>query len=532
LLRIFASGITGTASGKVNLSVAQNNIVLTGAVLAENGTMKINYLQTKYRMSDSVRFDRKGIMFNNVKVTDERGNLITVSGRVNHRNFKEFAADLTINANNCLVLNTKPKDNDLFYGTAYGSGVTTIKSGNNTLSFDISAKTGKNTKFYMPLNNRASVSDYSFVSFVDSTTNKDEADDTDNDKIKSPPLQTGFDLDFDLEVTSDAEAQLIFDSKVGDVMKGHGSGNLNITYNPKGEFRITGDYIVEDGDYLFTLGNILNKSFSVENGGKIMFNGDINNAEIDMKAIYKLKASLFPILQDENFKDRVPVECQLNLSGNLWNPVVGFNIYLPTADEKTRTYVRNAISTDEELSRQFLYLLVMNSFYADPSLGVAAVGSSSPSGTSAMTVTTFEMLSNQLSNWLSQISNDFDIGVVYRPGSGSKDINPQEVQVALSTQILNDKVVINGNFDVPLSGSSTQNTNQITGDFDAEVKITNKLNFKVFNRYNNPYSGKGVDYTQGLGIFFKQEFDRFSELFKKKQKSEMKKEKAITPKKK
>jgi len=88
-------------------------------------------------------------------------------------------------------------------------------------------------------------------------------------------------------------------------MKGHGSGNLNITYNPKGEFRITGDYIVEDGDYLFTLGNILNKSFSVENGGKIMFNGDINNAEIDMKAIYKLKASLFPILQDENYKDRV-----------------------------------------------------------------------------------------------------------------------------------------------------------------------------------------------------------------------------------
>ena len=48
----------------------------------------------------------------------------------------------------CLVLNTKPKDNELFYGTAYASGVTTIKSGPNSLSFDISAKTGKNTNFY------------------------------------------------------------------------------------------------------------------------------------------------------------------------------------------------------------------------------------------------------------------------------------------------------------------------------------------------------------------------------------------------
>ena len=519
LLRAFAFGITGNASGKVNLSVAQGNIVLTGAVLADNAAMKINYLQTKYKMSDSIRFDRKGIRFSNIRVTDEKGNPVMVSGRVNHHNFKDFTADLTINSNDALVLNTKPKDNDLFYGTAYATGVTTIKSGNNLLSFDISGRTGKNTKFFMPLNTSQSVSEYSFVTFTDSNIRKEDDKDSDDNRIKPPVATTGFDLDFDLEVTPEAEAQLIFDSRVGDVMKGHGSGNLNILYNPKGEFRITGDYIVEDGDYLFTLGNILNKSFSVENGGRIMFRGDLNDAEIEMKAIYKLKASLYPILQDENYKDRIPVECQLNLSGNLWNPVVGFNIYLPTADEKTRTYVRNAISTDEELSRQFLYLLVMNSFYADPSMGVASAGSS-PSGTSAMAVTTFEMLSNQLSNWLSQISNDFDIGVVYRPGSGSKDINPQEVQVALSTQILNDKVVINGNFDVPLAGSSTSSTNQITGDFDAEVKLTNKLNLKVFNRYNNPYTGKGVDYTQGIGIFFKQDFDKLGDLFRKKEKAD------------
>jgi hypothetical protein len=530
LLRVFASGITGTASGKVNLSVAPDNIVLTGAVMAENATLKVNYLQTKYKMSDSIRFDRKGIKFNNLKITDEKGNPVTLSGRVNHKNFKDFAADLTINAKEALVLNTKPKDNSLFYGTAYASGVTTIKSGNNILAFDISARAGKNTKFYMPLNSGLSVSEYSFVSFIDPKTGKGTVKGADDNKIKLPPVQTGFDLNFDLEVTPEAEAQLIFDSKVGDVMKGHGSGNLNITYNPKGEFRITGDYIVEDGDYLFTLGNILNKSFSVENGGKIMFNGDINNAEIDMKAIYKLKASLYPIFQDDNYKDRVPVECQLNLTGSLWNPIVAFNIYLPTADEKTRTYVRNAISTDEELSRQFLYLLVMNSFIAEPSSGYAAT-SSSPSGTSAMAVTTFEMLSSQLSNWLSQISNDFDIGVVYRPGSGNKDINPQEVQVALSTQILNDKVVINGNVDVPLTGSSADNTNQITGDFDAEVKLTKKLNFKVFNRYNNPYTGKGVDYTQGIGIFFKQDFDRFSDLFRKKEKQDLSKKGEKAPKK-
>jgi hypothetical protein len=335
------------------------------------------------------------------------------------------------------------------------------------------------------------------------------------------------DLIFDLEVTPDAEVQIIFDSKVGDVMKGRGSGNLNINLNQKGDLKISGDYVIEDGDYLFTLGNILNKPFSVENGGKIVFNGDLDNAEINIKAIYKLKASLFDILQDERFNERIPVECQLNLTGKLFNPIVGFDIYLPTADEERRTYLRNVISTEEELSRQFLYLLVMNSFLADQSSRISS-GSTTTTGTSAMAVTTTEMLSNQLSNWLSQISNDFDIGFLYRPGSGNKDINPQEVQVALSTQLLNDKVIINGNFDVRGTGSASTNTNQITGDFDAEVKLTEKIRFKVFNRYNNPYTGKQVDYTQGVGILFKRDFDKFSDLFRKKPKSEMKKEEEIS----
>ena len=520
LLKIFASGINGTASGKANLSGGPGNLALKGSIMAENTTMKVDYLQTKYTINDSIRFDRNNIIFKNVKLTDEKGNNAFLDGSVRHKSFKDFAADLKINTNQALVLNTKPKDNELFYGTAYATGLATIKSGPASLSFDISARTGRNTKFYIPLNTSETISDYSFIKFIDKDSSSGEGE-KNLLKIPNPPAQTGMDLNFDLEVTPDAEIQLIFDSKLGDVMKGTGSGNLNINLSKTGEFKISGDYLIENGDYLFTLGNILNKPFSVENGGKITFNGDIDNAEIDVKAIYKLKASLYEILQDERFNERIPVECQINLTGKLFNPLIAFNIYLPLADEETRTYLKNVITSEEELSRQFLYLLVMNSFYADPASG-SSIASASSAGPSAMAVTTTEMLSNQLSNWLSQISNDFDIGFVYRPGY--KDINSQEVQVALSTQLLNDKVVINGNFDVRGPGGTSANTDQITGDFDVEYKITEKIRFKVFNRFNNPYSGKQADYTQGFGLFYKQDFDKFSDLFRKKEKPEIKKE--------
>jgi hypothetical protein len=527
LLSFFASGIKGSVSGKVNLTGAPKELVLKGSVMAENASMKINYLQTRYTINDSIRFDKTGIKFKNTRVTDEKGNSAVLSGSVFHKYFNDFAVDLIVNMdkNDCLVLNTQQKDNELFYGTAYASGVTTIKSGPNSLSFDISAKTGKGTRFYIPLSSSLSVSESSFVTFVSNDTAHMKGE-------KKYPVTLGqktasvLELNFDLDITPDAEVQLLIDPKAGDVIKGRGSGKLNINLDKKGEFKIYGDYIIEEGDYLFTLKNILNKKFDVKNGGRITFNGNVENAEIDLTAKYgNIKTSLypilFPILQDEKYSARIPVEPQLILSGNLFNPVVGFNIYLPNADEETRTYLRNAITTEEELSKQFLYLLVMNSFYSDPSF--RASSGASLTGTSAALVTSTEMLANQVSNWLSQISSDFNVGFLYTPGT--RDINSQELQVALSTQLLNDKVTINGNFDV--AGTEADAT-PLIGDFDVEIALTEKVRFKVFNRYNNPYTGKGAPYTQGLGLTFKKDFNKFSDLLKKKRTSEIKKEDEIT----
>ena len=63
LLRIFASNITGTTTGKVKFTASPGNIILKGALLAENTSMKIDYLQTIYRLNDSIRFDKNNIIF-------------------------------------------------------------------------------------------------------------------------------------------------------------------------------------------------------------------------------------------------------------------------------------------------------------------------------------------------------------------------------------------------------------------------------------------------------------------------------------
>ena len=146
-----------------------------------------------------------------------------------------------------------------------------------------------------------------------------------------------------------------------------------------------------------------------------------------------------------------------------------------------------------------------------------------------MAVTTTEMLSNQLSNWLSQINNDIDFGFQMEPWYQRCQF-PGSSVCSYPPNLLNNKIVINSNLDYKgIRWNSTTTTDQLTGDFDAEVRLTDKLRLKVFNRFNNTYSGRGP-YTQGIGYFFREDFDKFSDLFKKKIKPEAKKEEEVAPK--
>lgn len=508
----FASDLKGAGSGKVRVQRKIKDLVLTGSVMAQDASMKIDYLQTRYNFSDSIRFTPRGIEFRNIRFFDEKKNQGRINGILSHRSFKDVGINFDINMDRMQVLNTRPKDNDIFYGTAYATGYAGIRGTPEKIIFNISAKTNENTVFYVPLNTSESVNEYPYIVFVDHRKKEEKVTEKESTFTKSDAANK-MELNFDLEVTPVAEVQLIMDKTSGDVIKGRGSGKLNMSMKDDGQFKMSGVYTIETGDYLFTLGNIMNKKFIVEEGGTITWNGPLDDAEINLKAIYKTKASLYDILPETWLSERIPVECDLILSEKLLNPIVKFDITLPTADDKAREILKAVINTEEELSRQFLYLLVMNSFYPDPQFtnqDSKNRTTAETQGAAAIGVTTIEMLSNQLSNWLSQISNDFDIGFNYRP---TNEVTQQEVEVALSTQLLNDKVILNGNVDVGGNQSRTRASN-ITGEFTIEFKITEQLRFKVFNRSNNDlFYEMPSPYTQGFGIFYRRDFDKLKDLF-------------------
>ncbi|MBS0009979.1 MAG: translocation/assembly module TamB domain-containing protein, partial [Bacteroidales bacterium] len=340
-LKSFASDVNGLGSGKVELISDQGKMSLQGSVMAEQASMTIDYLQSTFSFSDSISFHDNKLVFNKIQLSDNKNNKAVINGYVSNSNFKDWYVDLRIDADNILVMDTRQKDNSLFYGTAYASGVITIGGPASKLAFNISAQTQRNTRMFIPLRSGEEISDYTFIRFREDGAEKDKDSPLSLPALNNVSTKT-IALNFELVVTPDAEIQLVFDSKLGDVMRARGAGTLNMSLNEDGDFTIFGDYVIDEGEYQLTLGNIFNKRFIVEDGGTISWNGDIMNANVDARAIYKLKASLEDLFQDEAYAARIPVELHLNMSGQLINPVISFDIYLPTADESMRTDLRAA----------------------------------------------------------------------------------------------------------------------------------------------------------------------------------------------
>lgn len=121
-----------------------------------------------------------------------------------------------------------------------------------------------------------------------------------------------------------------------------------------------------------------------------------------------------------------------------------------------------------------------------------------------------EFVSQQLSNWASQLSDKFNIGLNYRPGDA---LNKDEFDVSVSTELFKNRVAVESNVGVANNSNQTSN---IIGDFTVEFKISKdgNLRAKAFNKTNtnNLINNLNSQYTQGIGVFYRKEFNTVSDL--------------------
>lgn len=504
------SKMKGWASGDLKLQGDFSHPSLTGQVRLMRTELLVDYLRTSYSFSGDLNFGKDLIWFKDIALADSVGNTGSSSGRIQHKGFKDWVLDIMLNSKDLYVLNTSFSANEMYYGKARAEGKMHLTGPVNDLKLEVEALSGRGTEIFIPISYAVDISETDYIRYInpDSTS-----------MLTEPPgaSQSNINLELALDITRDAAIEIILPYRMGKI-KVRGDGIIDLGIDTRGDYSMHGQYIMDKGSFLFNLQDILNRNFEIQKGSTITFNGSPDDADINLRAVYKIKTNLSGLssVPTEIASRRIPVDCVVELRNSLYNPDIQFRISMPEVDAETQRWVYGAIDTSNAviMNQQMISLLVLNSFTSTgESMGISSTGIGASS---------FGIISSQLNNWLSSISKTFDIGVNYRPGD---QMTAQELELALSTQLFNDRVVIDGAFGMSShsTAGSNPNANQLIGDMNVEVKITEDGRFRVkaFNRTNTSldlYSGQSP-YTQGVGILYRKDFDSFRDLFRKQRKA-------------
>ncbi len=517
LLSDLFHGIEGKGKGHLNISGTLAKPVITGKTELDRASLIVNYLNTRYSFSNYLEFKKNEISFDNIVVYDTLGNKGVVTGKLKHDYFSDFSYDIKVNTDKLLFVNTNRKMNELYYGSAIVSGVIHLWGDPGSIHLNADATTVQGTDLNIPLDYVYDVSDNEYIQFVpppvDSSLIKKEKKPVTKEqqlKLETAGQSLGYDIKLNANVNPKAKVNIYLPSELGRI-ESQGDGLLKIDANSDGTFSMIGDYIIKKGYFHFTFKNLVSKRFDLVEGGKISWTGDPTGANLNIRGLYKVKtnvSSLGVVIDSTaSYKNKVDVYCYISLTNKLLNPTIKFSIDIPDADpDLKRTIFANLDTTNAAIvNEQVISLLVLGTF------------SFSNAGNVSLATSGYSILTNQLSSMLSQMSDKFDIGVNYRPGDA---VSQEEFEVALSTQLFNDRLSISGNFGMTYDRSQG-NASNIVGDVDITYKLTedgrwllkayNHSNVNSWYYYNN--YDKISPYTQGVGVAYKKEFNNISELF-------------------
>ncbi len=522
-LSSFASMTEGTASGRLHITGPVQQAAISGNLHIDEASMQIGYINTLYHIKDQdIIIKDSAFQLNNLQCSDIQGHPAYLNGVITHHKLKQWGVRLDIRTENTMVLNTDYRDNELFYGKAFGTGTIRLRllpQGDLYLSGNM--RTDKQTYISVLLNKGANTEhQQSYIIFEKPYYMEKSTDNTEYEQART----TRTHLLFNLDVTPEATLKVVLDPSIGGTIIGNGTGSIRMELQPERPFEMYGSYILNEGNIDLALGNVFTRSLSIENGSTINWNGQPDKGEMNVRAIYTTKTSITSLLGESSVTSSyrsVPVSTGLRLKGELLNPEFDFDIRLDNVDESIRSMVYNTLDTTdkENMFRQAFSLMLLGRFDVQNPDGENNVNYGIGHSLS-------ELFSHYLQKTVSTLTDNVNVGFQYRPGDGVT--NGDEYNIQLSTNLMENRLVIRGNLDI-YGDNNSQNERQavagnVVGDIIFEYKITSdgSLRIKAFNMANYydvlsaAYSD--VPYYQGIGFSFTKDFDNLKGLFSRNRK--------------
>jgi hypothetical protein len=439
-------------------------------------------------------------------------------------------------------LNTTAKDNKVFFGRMIidseidVTGPIAVPMVNATIKM----KKGSNFTFAVPEDKLTTNKGEGVIEFENKQKLHPILTRENNKQIQQTNL-TGFDIYSVIEIDKQATLRLLLDPSSTDSLVVRGEAALSFTMDRSGQMSLTGAYNLNDGSYLVSLESLLKRTFDIDNGSTITWNGDPFEAEVEIDATYSVRASPIDLMLDQmagltetersEYKQRYLFLVILKLKGDILHPEIGFEIQLRPEDKGILSGAVNQklklLNEDvSALNKQVFALLVLGRFIQENPLQTEAGGTST-----FVRATVGKILSQQINQWSSKVlpgvDLNFDIQSYNRYQTGQAEGRTQ-VDIGLKKQLFKERLSIQlgGTLEVEGAKAKQNSASDIASDVVLEYKITKdgRYRLKGFrqNQYESDIDGQFVE--TGVGISYVRDFDKWKNFFRRTKIEKEKKE--------
>ena len=514
------SDIRGKASGWCRLYGPFDALNLTGEEVASLKT-RLDITNVDYSLSeDTVKLYSDGIQIPNAIIYDNEQHAGLFSAYIKHKNLDKFHYSIKLQPRDLLIYDTSAShDSASFYGKIYGSGNINLEGKPGSFNVDAVIRP-ENSTFIYNADLPDDVEPLRLLTIVDSNTSHEEHHDSlklISDVTEVP--STDVSMNLNLDITPQTTLKVIMDEKSGDGIQCNGNGIIRVSYFNKGKFQLFGTYTINEGNYRMSLQDVIRKDFTFQPGGTITFEGDPYQGDLSFQAIHTVtSASLSDLNIGNNFSSSpTKVNCILNFTGKAGSPQITFDLDLPNVNADEKQMVRNLISTEEDMNMQIIYLLGVGRFYTYNYNEV--YGTSQSQSSVAMSSLLSNTLSNHLNSMLSGFLNNKNWSFGTNFSTGNTGWSDMEVEGLLSGRLLNNRLLINGNFGYRDDPAYSAN---FIGDFNIQwlLNKSGNIRLKAYSEINDRYFTTSTLTTQGGGIMFKQDFTKLTDLFSPKKREQ------------
>lgn len=283
-----------------------------------------------------------------------------------------------------------------------------------------------------------------------------------------------------------------------------GSGSLVFAMSPFSDMTLTGRYNIGSGFVRYTPPLMSQKLFEFIDNSYVAFNGDIMNPVLNIHARETMKANVTEEGQDSRL---VNFLITLNVTNTLNNMNVSFD--LATNDDIS---IQNELETmsPEQRANQAMNLLLYN-VYTGPGTKASANLSGNP---------LFSFLSSQLNSWAANnikgVDISFGIDQYDRVLDGASSTTTS-YSYKVSKTLFNDrvKIVVGGNYSTDSNMDENFSENLINDiSFEYMLNRSGSMYVRLFRHVGYESILEGEVIQTGVGFVYKRKMTHFKDLFR------------------